>query len=115
MWSKQALIRLSRSAKALTLLANVIFHFVVLGLVVRHLLFPQMPNEHWIMLIVLTFIMDPIIAYFFGWNMNLGGTVSADAPKFDRTISMVVLAILYICLLLIWLGVISDFSAWSKI
>ncbi|TLS73583.1 hypothetical protein FE236_13060 [Mariprofundus erugo] len=95
--------------KTKTLLLNIIFHVVVLGIVVKPLLFPSMPDEHWIALIGLMFIMDPIIAYFYGWDMTLRGTVGADAPKYQRTISVAVLMAVYIFILLMWLGVIGDF------
>jgi len=95
--------------KTKTLLLNIIFHAVVLGIVVKSLLFPSMPDEHWIALIGLMFIMDPIIAYFYGWDMTLRGTVGAVAPKYQRIISVAILMAVYIFVLLMWLGVIGDF------
>ncbi|EAU54222.1 hypothetical protein [Mariprofundus ferrooxydans] len=95
--------------KTKTLLLNIFFHVVVLGIVVKPLLFPSMPGEHWIALIGMMYIMDPIIAFFYGWDMTLRGTVGADAPKYQRIITLLVGVAVYIFILLMWFGVIGDF------
>lgn len=92
-----------------TLLLNIIFHVVVLGIVVKSLLFPSMPDEHWIALISLMFLMNLIIAYFYGWDMTFRTTVSADAPKYQRIITLLLGVAAYIFILLMWLGVIGDY------
>jgi len=94
------------TTKTKTLLLNVIFHFMILGFGVRLLFYPEMPDGHWLGLVFMTFVMRPIVAYFYGWNMTLRGTVGDDAPKFHRLSLLVILVTAYIVSLLIWLGVV---------
>jgi len=94
------------TTKTKTLLLNLIFHFVILGFGVRLLFLPILPDEHWLVLLGMACVMDPIIAYFFGWNMTFRTTVGDDAPKSHRLFTLVVGVITYIFIFLIWLGMI---------
>ncbi|EAU54223.1 MULTISPECIES: hypothetical protein [Mariprofundus] len=94
------------TTRAKALLINIFFHFVVLGVGVRLLFFPNLPDGHWFVLLVMTFFMDPIVAYLFGWSMNMRTTVGADAPKSHRFFTFVVGLISYMFIFLIWMGVI---------
>jgi len=51
--------------------------------------------------------MNPIIAYFCGWDMNYGAAcTSSDAPKLDRLVLFIALLFIYALGFSIWLGVI---------
>lgn len=90
-----------------TVSANFIFHFVLLGLVVRFLFFHDMGNESWIILIAMFLIMNPVIAYFCGRDMNAGAAcVPAGAPFYKRTLVFVVSGSAYLYMLLTWFGII---------
>ena len=95
------------TTKTKTLLANIFFHFGILGLVVRPLYYPNMPDEYWLILVMMIFVMHPIIAYFFGWDMRFKGlAAAADAPNIQRFSHLAMFVFGYIIGLLIWLGVI---------
>ena len=87
---------------------NILFHFGILGFIVRPLFYPDMPNEYWLILLVMIFFMGPIVAYFFGWEMRLKGYVSADAPKLQRLSLVLLLMVVYAFAFLKWLGVIGQ-------
>ena len=92
-----------------TVSANIFFHFVFLGLIIRPLFYPDMPHEYWLILLAMFFFMNPIIAYFFGWDMNLGaGSVHSDAPKYQRLTSVILGMVVYAFAFLKWLGVIGQ-------
>ncbi len=92
-----------------TVPANIFFHFVFLGLIIRPLFYPDMPHEYWLGLLAMFAFMNPIIAYFFGWDMNLGaGSVYSDAPQFQRLSLLFLLIAVYILTFLKWLGVIGQ-------
>ena len=90
------------------ILINMFFHFVVLGLVVRPLFYPDMINEYWLILIIMVFLMNPIVNYFYGWEMHLRGCVPADAPKLQRLSLLLLLMVVYAFAFLKWLGVIGQ-------
>ena len=92
--------------------ANLFFHFVVLGLAVRYAFFPEMGNESWLMLLGMTMIMAPIVAFFLGWDMRIGASyVDENAQKYKRMLVMFIFAGMYISMLLKWFGVIGPLHA----
>jgi hypothetical protein len=97
-----------------TVPANIFFHFVFLGLIVRPLFYPDMPHEYWLVLFVMFALMNPIIAYFFGWDMNLGaGSVYSNASQSQRLSLLLLLMAVYIFVFLKWLGIIGQVVASS--
>ncbi len=69
-----------------------------------------MPDEYWLALLLMMFLMNPIMVYFFNWEMNLRGHIPADAPKYQRLIAVVILIAVYTLMFLLWLGVVEPIS-----
>ncbi len=91
-----------------TISANIFFHFVILGLVLKPLSTLDNLFGYWLILFGLFSFMNPIIAYFCGWDMNYGASCTpADAPKLERFAALIMSVFVYILGLLIWLGVIA--------
>jgi len=103
-WTKYELLEISRSTRARVAIINPFFHFIVLGLVIKPLFINDLPTGHWLLLIIMVMALDPIISYFYGWDMWFRSCVPADASKFERFIVFVVITALYVYLLLDWFG-----------
>ena len=96
------------TTRAKVLWVNILFHFGILGFIVRPLFYPDMINEYWLILIIMVFLMNPIVNYFYGWEMHLRGCVPADAPKLQRLSLLLLLMVAYAFAFLKWLGVIGQ-------
>jgi len=97
----------SSSKKIKVFLTNVFFHFVVLGFVVKLLVFPTMPDlDHWLTMLIMMMFMNPIAQFYFGWEMRFKGVIPADAPKYKRVTAVAFMIAGYIFMFLSWVGVI---------
>ena len=88
-----------------TISMNIFFHFVFLGLIVSPLFLPNMPNSHWLGLFVLFLMMNPIIAYFYDWDMNIGAScVPPTSPRSGRLYLLIIMVFCYVFGFLSWLA-----------
>ncbi len=102
-WSKKSLLKLSRMPKFRVIVGIIAFYWVIFGFVIRLTFFPNMPDEHWIVLILMIMLSYNVFAYFYGWTMHIVYShTKPNDPKSHRVTSLFVSAIGVAILVYAW-------------